>query len=257
MTRRKCAPRASVGIVRRQRRPHVARSVDAETRAAARRRSGRSPRRASTRLADDRRIGAEALTPQPVGEDAPRGPVPDELLLVGEVASERRLHAERRKQARRRRAGRHALGRADAARQVRVADGVPAHRRQQARLLLGMSWSSGTDDGHVEHALHRELAVEDDERARVAIGQRPQQHAVDDAEDGGVGADAERQRDNRRRRHARRPAQHAQREPRHPSRALVRRRRALGRRQRRAQREHVLGPNARIDRLYRAGSCAT
>ena len=56
----------------------------------------------------------------------------------------------------------------------------------------------------VGDVLHREAQVvgdriplammQDDELVAVAIGQRPQQHAVDDAEDRGVGADAERHR---------------------------------------------------------------
>ena len=35
-----------------------------------------------------------------------------------------------------------------------------------------------------------------DQAVLVAVDQRPQQHAADDAEDGGVGADAERQRED-------------------------------------------------------------
>ena len=41
------------------------------------------------------------------------------------------------------------------------------------------------------------------ELIRVRIRQRPQQHAVDDAEDGGVGADAERERQHGERRESR------------------------------------------------------
>jgi hypothetical protein len=37
----------------------------------------------------------------------------------------------------------------------------------------------------------------EDEPVRLRIGQRAQQHAVDDREDGGVGADAQRQRQHR------------------------------------------------------------
>ena len=53
---------------------------------------------------------------------------------------------------------------------------------------------------------HREVRVLDADAARaladvdqpvlVAVGERPQQHAADDAEDGGVGADAERERED-------------------------------------------------------------
>ena len=43
-------------------------------------------------------------------------------------------------------------------------------------------------------------AVDGHQRLRARVGQRPQQHGVDDAEDGAVGADAERQRQHRRQR---------------------------------------------------------
>ncbi len=55
----------------------------------------------------------------------------------------------------------------------------------------------------------REVAIaERDEALRLRVRQRPQQHGVDDGEDGGVGADAERQRDKRGGREPRGPPQH-------------------------------------------------
>ena len=46
----------------------------------------------------------------------------------------------------------------------------------------------------------------------LGVGQRPQQHAVDDAEDGGVGADAEAERQDEGEREPRHAGQRAQRE---------------------------------------------
>ena len=69
----------------------------------------------------------------------------------------------------------------------------------------------------------REVGVLDADAARaladvdqaifIAVDERPQQHAADDAEDRGVGADPERQGDDHRDRHALDPGQRAQRKP--------------------------------------------
>ena len=42
----------------------------------------------------------------------------------------------------------------------------------------------------------RRALADVDQPVLVAVDERPQQHAADDAEDGGVGADAERQRED-------------------------------------------------------------
>ena len=55
------------------------------------------------------------------------------------------------------------------------------------------SWISGhREDGILDADAGRALA-DVDEAILVAVDERPQQDAADDAEDGGVGADAERQ----------------------------------------------------------------
>ncbi|MNC87501.1 hypothetical protein D3C83_32300 [compost metagenome] len=51
--------------------------------------------------------------------------------------------------------------------------------------------------------------VDDVEPFRVAIGKRPQQHGVEDAEDGGIGADADRERQRGGERESRRAPQRA------------------------------------------------
>ena len=53
---------------------------------------------------------------------------------------------------------------------------------------------SGTENVSVRGADARRALADVDEAIFVAIDQRTQQHAADDAEDGGVGADAERER---------------------------------------------------------------
>ena len=53
----------------------------------------------------------------------------------------------------------------------------------------------------------RVVGPDERESARIAIRKRPKHHGVDDAEHRGVGADAERQRDDRDGREARRSAQ--------------------------------------------------
>ena len=55
---------------------------------------------------------------------------------------------------------------------------------------------SGTENVVFVGAEARRALADVDEAILVAIDERPQQHAADDAEDGGVGADAERQRDD-------------------------------------------------------------
>ena len=58
------------------------------------------------------------------------------------------------------------------------------------------SWISGTENVGVLGADARRALADVDEPVLVAVDERPQQHAADDAEDGGVGADAERQRED-------------------------------------------------------------
>ena len=64
------------------------------------------------------------------------------------------------------------------------------------RLDAGsMSWISGTENGVIHAGAHGGLADIND-AVFIAIVERAEEHAAHDAEDGGVGADAERERDD-------------------------------------------------------------
>ncbi len=111
-----------------------------------------------------------------------------------EAAADCRLHAEHREELPRHDgAGNHRRLGADADR--RGAGRHLGHRDEAARALLPV----------LEVGLrHRAVAAagvvdlqQPHDPIRIWIRQRPQQHAVDDAEDGGRGADAERQRHDR------------------------------------------------------------
>ena len=65
------------------------------------------------------------------------------------------------------------------------------------RLRSLNSAHSGSRDPEVVEAERRERAGDEDQPLGLGIRQRLEQHAVDDAEDGGVGADAERERQDR------------------------------------------------------------
>jgi hypothetical protein len=64
--------------------------------------------------------------------------------------------------------------------------------------VVALALKSGSRDRerHVVGAEPRRALPDIDEAILVAVGQRPQQDAADDAEDGGVGADAQRERDD-------------------------------------------------------------
>ena len=87
---------------------------------------------------------------------------------------------------------------------------LPAERGQAleaAAVLLPVD-EVRIGDRHARE-VRRRLA-EPHQAVGIAVGQRLEENAVDDAEDGGVGADPERQRDHRDGREARVPGQHAQ-----------------------------------------------
>ena len=69
-----------------------------------------------------------------------------------------------------------------------------AERAERSSRLPAGRCSSGTEKFAFAHADARRALPDVDEPIRLAVDQRPEQHAPDDAEDGGVGADAERQR---------------------------------------------------------------
>ena len=58
------------------------------------------------------------------------------------------------------------------------------------------SWISGTENVALSNADAARALADVDQPVLVAIDERPQQHAAHQAEDGGVGSDAERQGEN-------------------------------------------------------------
>jgi hypothetical protein len=141
------------------------------------------------RPADDRRIAAEPARPQPVAEhDGGR----IRAAAVKRVAEERTRaeHVEER--------GRHAgsldrLGLAGAG--ERVAD-----VRQRGGALEARRLAAEVEHPARPHRVGRTLGrpvPQEHEPAGVGERQRPQERRIDDAEDGRVGADAQREREDR------------------------------------------------------------
>ncbi len=142
--------------------------------------------------ADDRPLGERAY-PQLVREHDDERPVRSRLLLR-EYMPSRRCDTERREQV-----GRHDRRR-DALRRFVGAD-VDGARVEGADVVERVVALSKLDelravDRKLIEPQLREPAADQNELARARIRQRPKQHAVDDAEDRGVGADAERQREH-------------------------------------------------------------
>ena len=144
-------------------------------------------------LADDRRIAAERGGPEAMGEH--RRAVGLRPVVAGvEQPPQHGTEA-------------HHL-------EVGAADDAGAHRARLAEAEHGeLDGGEVAERGERLHARlqvaqlgHREVRVlhadalralaDVDEPVLVAVDERPQQHAADDAEDGGVGADAERQREH-------------------------------------------------------------
>jgi hypothetical protein len=76
---------------------------------------------------------------------------------------------------------------------TRKGNGAPcAGKRAQSTNPRPPVADVGYGEAAVGDVLQRIRQIDADQAIRLGIGQRPQQDAVDDAEDGGVGADAER-----------------------------------------------------------------
>jgi hypothetical protein len=142
-------------------------------------------------LADDLGVAAEAVLPERVGEDDDVV-LARRLLLGGEPAAEVRANAEELEEAGRDGADRHALGGPGAGQ-------VAGRRRVDGRRLEPLAHLL-----HVEVLEHREHlvrvgvllvdAAEIDEPLGLAVRQRAEEDAADDAEDRGVRADPDRER---------------------------------------------------------------
>ena len=147
------------------------------------------------RAADNRRIGGEAADPEAVGQERDTIAA-DRLLLRGERAADERRHAEHGEQVRRDARAVQPLGIAPAG-EVEVGDG--AHRGNAVEHLIARP--PVVDAGHRARRAHDfalvRSAIDVDQPIRLAIWQRLQQDAVDDAEHRRRGADAERDGERR------------------------------------------------------------
>ena len=137
-------------------------------------------------------IAAVSARPQAVPDDDEVRPVRD-VLRGRERATGRRRNAEDRKQVRSDIPRGNPLG-FSVAGDVDLPVAPGTHRRQ------GLSTSAVVDDFSCRHpgfVERRPLAPDHHRPIGIVPGQRPQQNGVYDAEDGRIGADAERQRQNR------------------------------------------------------------
>ena len=149
---------------------------------------------------DNRRIGAELLAPIPVAEDEHR--LGARLVVrLDEASSEDWRNAEEIEEIVGDHAGVDAI-RLAAVQQIEVHlvvfDKAVEHLRLRAIVVVLRD-----GDAHLRLAGQWGGLTHDGQTLAVPVGQRLQQHAVDDAEDGGVGADAEPECEHGQRRIAR------------------------------------------------------
>ena len=141
-----------------------------------------------------RPVAAEARLPDAVGQDHVLVGVRLRLVL-GEAAAEERLAPERGEERRRDRE-RPQLLRLAALGQVDAAAGEQRRVLDRGRLGLAIEVVGNRDAGLRQP--HQRIGVPDeDQPVGVRIRQRPQERLVEQAEDRGVGADPERQGQDR------------------------------------------------------------
>ena len=144
-------------------------------------------------LADDIRVASEGALPVVVGEHQHRIRI-EVVLAVDERATVQRGNSERVEVIVRHDAGLHALG--FAAPEQDEEHVVEFHQLLDAGGLVAIVIQLG--NRCLDDAAVCDLRLQEHQPLAVVIGKRTQQYAVDDAEDGGVGTDAERQREDRR-----------------------------------------------------------
>ena len=155
--------------------------------------------------ADDRRIGPESPAPEPIAQKHDLMPAFD-FLLPREVAAERRLDADNVEEPGSHENAAQPLGLGAAADvDGRGFDGGHGGER---RVVAAPVVEVRRRDRSVQAAFARPLLAERHHIARRGIRQRPPEHGVDDAEDRGVGADAEREGNECDERKGRLPPQH-------------------------------------------------
>ena len=143
-------------------------------------------------LAEDVRILAEAPHPEAMGEHHHRSRAED-VLLGEEVAPQRRIHAQQGQHRGAHETGSEPLG--DVHPGEIEGPAPEGGQVREALLLRPPVQEVGDADAHLREG--GRALMDEDEPLRSLVRQRPQQHAVHHAEDGGVGADAERQREHR------------------------------------------------------------
>jgi hypothetical protein len=158
-------------------------------------------------LADDLRIPAMPALPVVVAQHQHRVG-PGQVVFGAEVAAEQRSHPEEVEE----------VGRDDAG--LDALRFGAAQQRERHRVVLDEAFERLAGGPVVEQLLLgeadarrgrlRQRLAQYNEPLGLAVGERPEQHAVHDAEDRGVGADAEREREHDRDREGRRLAQAAQ-----------------------------------------------
>ena len=133
---------------------------------------------------------AEAARPEAAREDH-YGRTRGSILFVRDASSGRHRHAEHVKEAAGDTHAGQLLGRRSAAREIERVVAVRRHAREHA-APRGEILIRRERDRRVAHVALRIRMRERHDAVRVAERQRPQQDGVDDAEDGGGGADADR-----------------------------------------------------------------
>ncbi len=162
-------------------------------------------------LADDLPVAAERALPQAVAEHD-RARVARAILLAREQAAHGRLHADGLQQRPDDVGGRHAH-RHGSAGDRRPALGPGADRLERLGLLAQLDVLGRRDrEALVAHPAAEELAVQADQPVRLRVGQRLQDHRVDDRKNHRVGADRDAERHDRDQRQGRILEHHPQRE---------------------------------------------
>jgi hypothetical protein len=151
-------------------------------------------------LADDQRIGAIAPPPQPFGQHHHGLQARRRGLLRKKLAAHHRLDAEHRKQLGRDRSAEHALRARGVAAQHEVAQKIRRHAVDGRRCAeveeIGVGDLGVTPVGirmlKATGRMHRDQAI-----GAITERHRAEAEAVDETEDGDVGADAQRERQQR------------------------------------------------------------
>jgi hypothetical protein len=160
-------------------------------------------------VAEDAGIAMEAALPHVIADD--RDGCVSIVLLLHEDSAHRRRDSERGEDACRHPRGVHHYRLAAAGKLV-ATSGV-ASEGTKARRVMQIGAYFGCGDACIRDRSFCAQAVADaDEARRIVEGQRPQQNAFHQGEDGRSGADAEREREHNRKRKAGSAAQLAHRE---------------------------------------------